>query len=455
MFGLRSRSALLSCLFPLVVPTVAQAQLRVLTHNISNYGGGRQSAIETAMFGVFEGRSARPDVFLLQEFMSASALSSFLSIVNNAPGSPGDYAAAPFVNGPDTDCAFVYRTSKLSYLGYEIVVNGGNSPSPPRNVLRYDVLLKGYSGAGARLSLYSSHMKAGTTDDDKSRRLLECQLIRDDAQSLGHPFLIGGDFNIQSASETSYIELTGSQVDNFGRFFDPIKTPGNWNSNNTFRFVHTQDPWNGASSGGMDDRFDFLLTSSDLVDGGGFDYLGNPNLAYSTSTWNDPNHSYRSWGNDGTTYNQPLKVTGNTMVGSAIAQALIDECGGQSGHLPVFFDLRVPGKLGAPVLFDMGLFKMFSNGQRTLTLSNAADTALWSANGINPLVYSMTAGGGFTVPGGQFSIAASGTRQHTVTVDTSSPGIKTGTIRVTSNDPDSPAYDIQVRAVVGPIPVGH
>jgi hypothetical protein len=44
--------------------SAARAQLRIVTHNISNYGGGRNAALEAAYYDVFEGRSMAPDVIL-------------------------------------------------------------------------------------------------------------------------------------------------------------------------------------------------------------------------------------------------------------------------------------------------------------------------------------------------------------------------------------------------------
>jgi hypothetical protein len=174
--------------------------------------------------------------------------------------------------------------------------------------------------------------------------LLEAQRIRDDAEALpsGWHFLLGGDFNIQSSFQSAYQELVGSQANNDGRFTDPIKTPGSWNNTSTYRIVHTQDP---VGAGGMDDRHDQILVSSGLVDGAGADYIGDPDTAYSTTTWDDPSHSYRSWGNDGTSFNVAMTITGNQMVGTTIAQALANTAAG-GGHLPVFLDLRVPPCLG-------------------------------------------------------------------------------------------------------------
>ncbi|HNO80251.1 MAG TPA: hypothetical protein PKN33_19560 [Phycisphaerae bacterium] len=346
MFGRQwmCRAAVALCL---LVTGVASADvLRVVEWNVSTYSSGRINEFQTAIYGSYQGRSMTPDVIIAQEFLSASGVTNFVNLLNSASGSPGDWAAAPFSDGPDTDNAFFFRTSKvalateLSATGMTIVATGGNDPNHPRDINRYDIKLVNDSADTFRMALYSSHMKASTGGTNQARRLLEAQRIRDDAQSLpaGWHFILGGDFNIRSSTEGAYVELVGSQSNNNGRFFDPIKTPGTWYNSSSFQIVHTQDP---TGAGGMDDRFDQLLVSGGLVDGVGPDYIGNPNVAYSTSTWNDPNHSYRCWGNDGTTFNLAIKTTGNTMVGPTIAQALKDSAL-NGGHLPVFLDLRVP-----------------------------------------------------------------------------------------------------------------
>ncbi len=320
-------------------PGRAVAQLRVATWNVTNYSSGRVAAFQTAIYGTHQGRSLAPDVLIGQEFLSQTGVNNFLGILNTAPGSPGDWAAAGFFNGPNTDNAVFYRTSKITLLGATTIALGGTTPNHPRNVERYDCRLNGYTSDGAVLACYSSHMKSSSGGSNEARRLLEAQRIRDNAEGLdtngpgsglpaGWHFLLGGDFNIQRSTWSSYQELVGSQPNDDGRFFDPIKTPGDWNNNAAFRIVHTQDP---AGAGGMDDRHDQILVCADLIDGDGFDYIGNPTIPYSTTTWDDANHSYRSWGNDGTSFNVSLTVSGNTMVGASIAQALRDAAA-NGGH---------------------------------------------------------------------------------------------------------------------------
>lgn len=330
--------------------------IRVATWNVSNYTGGRTTDIQNALFGSFEGRSARPDVIVTQEFTSAAAVSSFLSALNTAPGGFTDWAAANFTNGPDSDNAFFYRTSKATLTGQSIISAGGTDPLPPRDTNRYDLLL----GDGVtRLSIYSSHMKAGTSSTDEARRLAEAKAIRQNARALGANinFLLAGDLNVHSSGDDAYDWLTESQANDGGRFFDPVTSPGAWSEEEDFKFLHTQDP---SGAGGMDDRFDFILGGSTLFDGVGLDYVGNASIPYSTSTWNDPNHSYRVWGNDGTSFNSGLTINGNTMVGSSIAQSLVNAATVNGGHLPVFLDLHVapvpePASLAVLVIGGLGI----------------------------------------------------------------------------------------------------
>lgn len=444
----------------------ASAQLRVAAWNISQYDGAdRAAALQTSVYTAFNGRSFAPDVISLQEIGSAAALATLVNVLNTAPGSPGDWAAAPFVTGPDWENTLIYRTSKLDFVRIAMASAGSSSDLtlPPRDTFRYDLRLDGYGDIPTNhIAIYSTHMKAGATNSgstsDQARRLVEATRIRDNAEGVdtggvgtgmpaGYHFIIAGDFNVQSSSQLAYQELVGSQIDNTGRFFDPINSPGSWNNNSVFRFIHTQDP---SGAGGMDDRLDIILASIGLMDGAGLDYIGNAAIPYSTSTWNDPNHSYRCWGNDGTSFNLALTTTGNTMVGPVVAQALIDVAD-SAGHLPLFMDFRVPAKITSNVTtLDFGtVIQNTAAPSRQLQVSNAGNVALWNAAGIANLSYTLPAAAGFTVPSGNYADAAGGlVNTHTLTMPTTTVGIKNTTITITSNDPDQPTRVIQLLGTV-------
>lgn len=426
----------------------AGAQLRVVTWNISNYNGGRVSDIQRVVFGDFDGRSMSPDALVVQEVLNSAAQTSLLNALNTAPESSGTWAAAPFTNGNDTDNAFFYRTDRLQLLASTIVGVGGASPLPPRDTKRYDVRLLGYAVRQPKIAIYSSHMKAGTSSDDKARRLAEASLIRQDAQNLVgfDGFLVTGDLNLYTSTEDAYVKLTGSEANNAGRVFDPIASPGSWNGSAAFRFLHTQDP---ATSAGMNSRFDFILLNQRLVDGIGFDYIGAPTTPYSTVTWNDPAHSYRAWGNDGTSFNAPLTVAGNAMVGATIAQAIRDAATTAGGHVPVLLDLRVPAEAAvSPSVLDFGTVVQGTAASRTVTVTNATSTTLWRT-GIAPLLYTFSASSGFNAPSGTHTAGAGGST-HTVTMSTAVPGDYSGTVLVQPTDPDDPVRSINVSGRVVP-----
>lgn len=439
------RALSLACGFGLA--SASFSQLRVATWNVTNYSSGRASAFQTAVFSAFEGRSFNPDVLVVQEMTNGTSVANFLNVLNSAPGQAGKWAAGtPYLATGDTNSAMFYKIDKVDFTGLS------NVTGDPRATQRYDFRLKGY-GAGStvnpNISFYSSHLKAGSGSADEARRLTETTNIRNNAANLpaGTQFLIGGDFNVQSSGDDSYRRLTDASVPTAGangRFFDPINSSftaggGNitWNNSSTYRFLHTQDPY---GAGGMDDRFDFLLTGGSMRDGKGLEYIGSTTAAYSSTTWNDPNHSYRVWGNDGSSFNQTLTTTGNTMVGETIAQALRDTVGNSNpnnvgGHLPVFMDLKIPADLLVNTSsMNFGSQMINTSIFQGLGVSNGVDAAIWGTAGVQNLNYSFSvSGSGFISPSGTFNLLAGQSLESFIQLDTSTLGTKTATLNIFDN----------------------
>lgn len=466
----------------------ASAQLRVAQWNVTNYSAssGRDAYFQDAIYLTSpNGLRMAPDILVIEEVLQGGSgntpqrqatgqtnVNAFLALLNTAAGSPGDWAAAPYVaNGGDTGNALFYRTSRVVLMGTTTLSTdtGTGSDQAPRDTQRWQVRLVGYTGLGAQLYIYGAHYKAGSSGSDQARRDPESRRVRLDANALPDSanFLIGADFNVQNSNQRAYQYLVGFEAsppmseaflaDASGRFFDPINSPGTWENGPAFRLIHTQDP---ASA--MDSRHDQILISATLRDLNGMDYLpvgpgGNIYAPYYTpsvgNTWNDPNHSYRAWGNDGTTFNAPIRVTGNTMVGPVIAQALVDSCNGL-GHLPVFLDVQVPAKVSAPASVDFGTVAQNAPAQVVVQIGNVANVALWSRDGsgwgIDTLDYTLSASAGFTVAPGPFTDApGGGMNAHVVTMNTSTPGAKSGTLTISSDDPDAPMLVIPLSGVVG------
>ncbi len=471
----------------------ARGQLRVCTWNVTNYTSAnpdsRNADFRNCVYGIIPaglamaGQTMSPDVIVATEFLSQAGITQFLGVLNTTTPvagvatSPADWAAATFLKSGtnnDTYAAFFYRTGRVQFLGQTITAVGvtGNNCEQPRDTIRYDFRPLGYAAGAATMSAYSIHLKAQGSnaacpagENAQGRRLLECQRIRDNAEGVNtngtgsakpaaYHALVAGDTNIQNSTAVDYVELVGSQANNTGRFFDPIATTGTWNNNSSFRWVHTQDPRSA-----MDDRHDQILTAAGLIDLHGLEYQGDQTTTFSTSTWNDPKHTYRSWGNDGSSYDGAITRSGspgNTFVGNSIATSLFNSVTSGGGHLPVVAHFLVPPKVFTSVAtIDFGTVDVGSVAQQSITISNstaANDTTnfnRWGAAGINGLYYTLALTSGFTTPGpgtipsrgnpypkrptGFFGTdpGAAG-NVHVITMDTSTPGTFTGTLTITA-----------------------
>ncbi|RMH27994.1 MAG: hypothetical protein D6692_06690 [Planctomycetota bacterium] len=242
----------------------------------------------------------------------------------------------------------------------------------------------GYPEPESLISIYPILFKAFHGDpNDDIRRFNESVNLSADIAALpaGRHAIVGADFNLQRSSDPSYIQMVGEPY-NTGVLRDPINRGGDWNNNIVYRNIHTQDSNN---SSGMDDRFDQVLLSPSLVDAQGMDYISDYPRPWDLRFFEDSNHSYRAWGNDGSSFNGFLNIATNAMVGPVIAQAIVDMAL-DGGHIPVFLDLAMPGRLGIdqPVI-DLGNVPFTDAHAFTVDIRNAGDTSLWGETGINPV----------------------------------------------------------------------
>jgi endonuclease/exonuclease/phosphatase family metal-dependent hydrolase len=258
----------------------------------------------------------RPDAVCMQEIHAEDAVDVLLSFAYLPVDS--DWAAAVFFNGPDTDNAFFYRTSKMSlYSQREISTS-------LRDISEY-VVQPNALPTGERIRLYSAHLKASSGADNAERRRQEAAALRQQLNLLdpGALFMLMGDFNLYTSEEPAYQLLLSASPDPDGQLFDPIDRPGNWSNNISFAGIHTQSPrvesFGGGTTGGMDDRFDFILVSSALLD-----------TAFSYAVTS----SYRVVGNDGQHFNLSINNGTNLVVPDSIADALYYA----ADHLPVQCD---------------------------------------------------------------------------------------------------------------------
>lgn len=402
-------------LLALLLATPAHA-LRVVSYNLLNYPGPSGTARAPYYRTILEPLHA--DVIVTGEMSSASGgETQFLNEVLNVM-EPGQWAAVPFVNGNDSDAACFYRISSVQFLG-----QWGFYPNPA-NLLRlvhlYRLKPAGYVAAAAELRIYAAHLKASDTSADAAQRLAEVTGLRDsmNAMPVGTRALTLGDFNFYRSTEAGYQKFLESQANNTGRVYDLLPA-GSWHDGASYAAVHTQSPCktapcaSGAATGGLDDRFDFILPTVNLGTGQGLGVLTGTCVPV---------------GNDGLHLN--LNITDAPVIpeGAAYATALKLA----SDHLPVRIDLRLPSRISTDAALAFGPVIIGAPApSQDLTVNNPAVAPADS------LHCTFAAPAGFGAPG-PLAVAPGGSTLTAVTMSADGVGPKSGDLTISSDAVDAP-----------------
>ena len=192
------------------------------------------------------------------------------------------------------------------------------------------------------LDVIVCHLKASSGPSNEASRL---QMIND-LQIYLNTFpsnsnvILAGDLNVYTDTEPAFQELI--DITNNITFVDPANRIGSWHNNPNFIDVMTQSTRTqtglGGSTGGFDDRFDFIMTSDTMT--------SNPELSFVPG-------SYDVYGNNENfqCYNQ--EINSSDCSGSDYPLFLRDALYLFSDHLPVLLELATNQTLSVPeVEFD-------------------------------------------------------------------------------------------------------
>ncbi len=307
---------LLLLLTAIPLPAQTHDTLRVCTYNLLNWGINVDSARAASTEAVL--RAIQPDVLVAHVISSTEGYTRLLASVRSAVGRP---MAGVWEDGPDTKNAIFYDSTSLEWQ-MTITMH-----TTLRDINEWVFVVR--SSPTDTLHIFGCNLKAGTTAADSAQRSEEASLIRRAANVLpyNHHWIVAGDLNTYSSTEGAYTWLTSISRSQPGFVFDPIDRPGDWHSDSTFTDIHNQSTrirqFGGGVGGGLDDRFDFVLLSSRLM-----------NDHYQQG-------SYTTFGNDGRHFDDSINAKPNLAVSDSTAQALYDA----SDHLPVYLDLVFLGRV--------------------------------------------------------------------------------------------------------------
>jgi len=267
----------------------------------------------------------KPDIFTMNELKAESGADIILNQVLNTQGETR-YRRANFISsGGDSHEMLFYRSDKFRFNNVNVI------SSSPRGIAKYSLTYLPQGSAPILpndtvvTTYYVLHPKASNTPADEASRTATAQLLMEDVRysvplSKYKHFFLHGDLNVYNAQANSYVVYTNQGNT---RTFRDVK------ENSWAMINYTQSPrqtsFDGGVNGGLDDRFDFMLCSPDVITGVG----GNMQILPST---------YRAVGNDGTNFNG-MNINARTNL--IYPDSVVNGVYYGSDHLPVTSKYKV------------------------------------------------------------------------------------------------------------------
>lgn len=317
--------------------SAAQLTIDVLSYNVLNFPNGSASRIDTLKKILTH---YTPDLMLVQELKSEAGLALIATALNEI--SPDPYVSGTYEvqqSNPTSSWKLqqniVYNADIFTLAEESVVL------STYRDINYFKLYLNDVNLSASLdtvfLHVYVTHLKSSQGTTNEQLRFEMSQVMRAEINALptNSNVLCGGDFNLYNSSEAAYAHLLTTGLTN--TLVDPINLPGDWHDSGfPNKEILTQSTrltaLSDGASGGLDDRFDFILHSTELNQ-------GNARLDYIDGT-------YDALGNNGTCYNQDLlNCTSTGNVPDSIISALYYF----SDHLPVVFSLSSDATLGNAV----------------------------------------------------------------------------------------------------------
>lgn len=304
----------------------AQDSLRVMFYNLYRFPVNAPANREFLLEQIL--KEAKPDLLMACEIVNKDGSDRILNTAFHSL--PDSFSAPQFVYCPTAEDdplqqMVYYNTRKLTLLHQEAL------PAIIRDINHYTFYLNNSysSGDSALLDVFVTHLKAGEGSANSWLRETMADSFVKALQKIptNHHVLLAGDFNFYSDQEAAFRIFTDTS--NVIKMEDPLLQPGDWHNNPGFGAIHTQATRKtlsgfglGGASGGINDRFDFILISK--------------NLRTDSMLFYQPD-SYHSFGNNGNCFNKA--VNNDTCVG-AYSLPLRNLLFQMSDHLPVIMNLR-------------------------------------------------------------------------------------------------------------------
>ena len=321
----------------------SQDTLTIMNYNVLRFNGNttvRAKHIKSVVDFV------KPDIVILEEIEHQSGIDLLLTDVFNVDSA--NFMVGPLPSTQWMKNGIIYNQSKLDLTSHKFV------STVLRDISGYTLSIKNAHSNVSPFTVFGAHLKASDTQDDSDQRWLEAKELYKYISQMdsNYHYIMAGDFNVYGSDEPAYKLLVDSMsVD----LEDPI---GHWVRNESAHVekftqsTRTSQLNDGGASGGLDDRFDFILFSDHFTS-------KDPDMKYLEG-------SYKVIGNDGNHFNQSIVDGGNSVVPDSIAEAIYLA----SDHYPVVAKVVFTSKSSTSPVAHAGGDMMAAIGD-TITLDGS------------------------------------------------------------------------------------
>jgi len=323
-----------------------QTRIKAMMYNVLNYSDSEVSRNKTPFLSTILGE-VKPDLFMVCEMIDE--IGSNYLFENSIIPFNENFQKAPFEENQSGSYSLqqmvYYNTKKLILEETRVIT------ADTRDINQYTFKINTENGNTNPITIevFVTHLKASTGSSNRQRRLNSIQSFVSYTNNIADDsyVLFAGDLNFYTSNEEGYQYLIDDR--NPIVIIDPIDRPTpnfpddgidyyeNYNStyfwnNSSFRDIHSQSTRtsnigfidDSGSTGGLDDRFDFIMMSK--------------NFNTSTSLYY-VNDSYKVIGNNGNCYNSFIS---NPNCSGGYSQTLRDALIEFSDHLPIVMEIETP-----------------------------------------------------------------------------------------------------------------
>ena len=345
-YYMSKRTTMFLLLILFVNVNFGQTRIKAMMYNVLNYSDSEVSRNKTHFLSTILGE-VKPDLFMVCEMIDE--IGSNYLFENSIIPFNENFQKAPFEENQSGSYSLqqmvYYNTKKLILEETRVIT------ADTRDINQYTFKINTENGNTNPITIevFVTHLKASTGSSNRQRRLNSIQSFVSYTNNIADDsyVLFAGDLNFYTSNEEGYQHLIDDR--NPIVIIDPIDRPTpnfpddgidyyeNYNStyfwnNSSFRDIHSQSTRtsnigfidDSGSTGGLDDRFDFIMMSK--------------NFNTSTSLYY-VNDSYKVIGNNGNCYNSFIS---NPNCSGGYSQTLRDALIEFSDHLPIVMEIETP-----------------------------------------------------------------------------------------------------------------